>query len=215
MGKIMLARQPSAARRCYLTSITTKIVSRRDADRPGPGSGVAPMWPQCTILMNWNRPAERCEDVKGLLSTECGSSKAFQLLYWWPELLIESIWLIMESMPPEKNSPTLSAEVKLVILTHQRCCVYDGAFYRTLLFQSRLSLFLVFWGSLLFPAACSTRQTQFSLLSINLGVSSQGNKSNSGAFAWRTALEQRTSTSPSHLLDISKYYTHIAGKQCA
>lgn len=67
----------------------------------------------------------------------------------------------------------------------------------------------------IFPAVCSAQQIQFRLLSINLRVSSDGNKSNSGTFCWWKALEQRTSASPLRLLDtISEYQTHT-GQQSA
>lgn len=53
---------------------------------------------------------------------------------------------------------------------------------------------------LFFSAVCGSQQTQLNLLSsVNLRVSSDGNKSNSGTFCWWTAL--RTSASPSEISD--------------
>lgn len=81
-------------------------------------------------------------------------------------------------------------------------CVCDRASYRSVLLQSRLSLYLVFGDliPLFFSAVCGSQQTQLNLLSsVNLRVSSDGNKSNSGTFCWWTTL--RTSTSPSEISD--------------
>lgn len=78
------------------------------------------------------------------------------------------------------------------------------ALYRTVSLQSPLSVLLVFRSVsyFFFSAVCSTQQAQFCLLSINLRVSSDGNKSNSGTFCWRTGLVQMTSTSPLHLWQV-------------
>lgn len=63
-------------------------------------------------------------------------------------------------IPPENNSPTLSlSALKLFILTHQRYRVYDGASYRTVLLQSRLSVFLVFCVVFFFFFSCCLQRT--------------------------------------------------------
>lgn len=203
-----LASQPSAATFIRPTSVTIQIFCGQWAEPQSlgpvwdPDQRTRPLsrvtWPNAEEKHNFYKtfvihPQRRRQTGNSFYS---GSSKAFSARLM--KRAIDRIPVINNGRlhPAREQQPTLSADIRGVCV-----CVTEHRI--DLSSCNHVSPCFCCLGDLIplfFSAVCGSQQTRLNLLSsVNLRVSSDGNKSNSGTFCWWTAL--RTSASPSEISD--------------